>query len=294
MASLIPLLLPWLIVSVALVTGCASSGPIGSRQVVTEDAYRSADEVVERIPEAFTALPVERLAAQKERPVKVYRGILLVDDGGTMRERGPAPFGSRAALAEVLAARLRSSLGRRTRSGLPTTEPFALEQRTVRQLTGWRSRLFDAILALEPELMGPERKTLIIFSRADRVDEAVVRRIHALQARLGEGLCVHLVTVGDRSACFKLQDLQYCGTAATGAEIATPEAMAAFALRVFYGQPPDTDGDGVPNYKDRCPRTAHGLRVNWDGCPFDEARLLRLLPSEIHRAGATLPPPSSL
>ncbi len=35
------------------------------------------------------------------------------------------------------------------------------------------------------------------------------------------------------------------------------------------GPPPDADGDGVPDKKDKCPNTAAGARVDEKGCPID-------------------------
>jgi outer membrane protein OmpA-like peptidoglycan-associated protein len=34
-----------------------------------------------------------------------------------------------------------------------------------------------------------------------------------------------------------------------------------------YGCPPDSDGDGVPDYLDKCPGTPPGVKVDKDGCP---------------------------
>jgi OOP family OmpA-OmpF porin len=36
-----------------------------------------------------------------------------------------------------------------------------------------------------------------------------------------------------------------------------------------YGCPVDSDQDGVPNYLDKCPETASGVAVDKDGCPVD-------------------------
>ncbi|SEQ99655.1 Outer membrane protein OmpA and related peptidoglycan-associated (lipo)proteins [Solimonas aquatica] len=41
-------------------------------------------------------------------------------------------------------------------------------------------------------------------------------------------------------------------------------------LRYRFGPDPnDDDGDGVPNWRDRCPDTPKGVVVNADGCPLD-------------------------
>ncbi len=37
----------------------------------------------------------------------------------------------------------------------------------------------------------------------------------------------------------------------------------------FGPKPTDTDGDGVPDYRDRCPDTPTGVRVDDSGCPLD-------------------------
>ena len=294
-----------LIVLALLLNACATSGPVESQQVVTEDGYHAADQRIERIPEHFTPMSAPVLAAEKERPVTVSSGFVLIDDAGDMREKRPAPFDSRAGLAKVLAQRLRATLARPDFDGHQSSGPVALTSVSLRELDrGWSPQLAAGLAALAPQLSASRatvyntaatsKLALIIFSRAERVDEAAVRQVAELRSRLGERLCVHLVTVGDPSACFKLQAFNQCGTAVTGASIAEPEAMAGFALRVFYGDPLDSDGDGVANYQDQCPRTGRGMRVNWNGCPFDESRLMKLLPREITEQGWALPPPSSL
>jgi hypothetical protein len=278
--------------------GCATSPPVGAGQVVTGDGYRAANAVIERIPLAFTPMPAADLAAAKELPVRVTSGFLLIDDAGSMRAKGPAPFASRAALAEVLGERLRATLTPPGSYGRETTGPIRLSEQSLRALGGWSPTLVDGLAALAPRLRtnadAGVTTALIIFSRAERVEEPAVRQVRALQDELGERLCVHLVSVGDEAACFLLREFDRCGTAVRGADIASPETMAAYALRLFYGQPPDDDNDGVPNYKDRCPRTGPRVRVNWNGCPFDDAALMRLLPAEVTREGWLLPAPSSL
>jgi OOP family OmpA-OmpF porin len=45
---------------------------------------------------------------------------------------------------------------------------------------------------------------------------------------------------------------------------------AGLGVRYKFGDDPhDEDGDGVPNSRDKCPHTPHGVVVNSDGCPPD-------------------------
>ena len=40
-------------------------------------------------------------------------------------------------------------------------------------------------------------------------------------------------------------------------------------LNIAFGKPKDTDGDGVPDRKDKCPNTPTGVAVDPNGCPID-------------------------
>ncbi|SFQ49728.1 OmpA family protein [Hymenobacter arizonensis] len=40
-------------------------------------------------------------------------------------------------------------------------------------------------------------------------------------------------------------------------------------LNIAFGKPKDTDGDGVPDRKDKCPDTPAGVAVDPNGCPLD-------------------------
>jgi OOP family OmpA-OmpF porin len=69
-----------------------------------------------------------------------------------------------------------------------------------------------------------------------------------------------------------------CGFAVNADDIAAPEAMARYVREVFLGPAAapvalapssvaaDSDGDGVPDSRDRCPDTPAGVSVNADGC----------------------------
>lgn len=48
-----------------------------------------------------------------------------------------------------------------------------------------------------------------------------------------------------------------------------PVKMALAGSDSYYGGDVDSDGDGVPDGRDRCPNTPKGVVVNADGCPLD-------------------------
>lgn len=48
-----------------------------------------------------------------------------------------------------------------------------------------------------------------------------------------------------------------------------------------HGCPLDSDGDGVPDYRDRCPGTPPGVRVDEHGCPIEEDRVTKAAPDTL-------------
>jgi OOP family OmpA-OmpF porin len=49
----------------------------------------------------------------------------------------------------------------------------------------------------------------------------------------------------------------------------SPAPVVAAALPAPPAAEPDSDGDGVPDSRDKCPNTPHGVTVDADGCPLD-------------------------
>jgi len=272
-----------LLFALSMCHGCSWYRPLKPEQVVTQDAYKTADETIHHIDDDFTPVSVVQLAARKQRPVRYPRGLLLIDDGASMREPAPGFSGNRVELAVELMDRLTVTLVAPSPQSQPLAMTWiALESGQVSTLSGGRNdELSTALMQLESRLQGGADTALVLFSRADRMTEDTVRTVRGIQSRYGEHLCLHLVSVGDNTACFKLRDFNICGSAVRGEDIAGPEAMAAYALKLFYGDPLDTDGDGVYDYRDQLRGTPKNLRINWDGCPFDESALRNLLPDEI-------------
>jgi hypothetical protein len=247
--------------------------------VVTQDAYRSADETIQYISDSFIPISVVELAARRGQPVRYPRGWLLIDDEGGMKEPAVGFSGSRMQLALELSERLAATLAPPMQQ--PAVTGITLEIERVSVLDGSGGKLSVALAQLETRWPTGTPIPLLIVSRADRITEETVRMARRMRSRYGEGWCLHLISVGDKTACFKLRTFNTCGSAVRGEDIAAPETMAAYAIRLFYGDPSDQDGDGIVDYRDQCPDTLKDMRVNWDGCPFDEAALKRLLPGEI-------------
>ena len=271
-----PALVPFL--ALVITAGCSWDAPLRTQQVVTRDAYQSADETIQYVSDSFIPISVVELAARRGQPLRYPRGWLLIDDGGDLGEPAAGFSGSRAQLALALSERLVATVAppptRQAATGI------SLEIERVSVVGGSGGDLSVALAQLETRWPAGAPSPLLIFSRADRITEETVQTARRMRSRYGEGWCLHLISVGDKTACFKLRAFNTCGSAVRGEDIADPQTMAAYAMRLFYGDPSDHDGDGIEDYRDQCPDTPKGMRVNWDGCPFDEAALKRLLPAE--------------
>lgn len=88
-------------------------------------------------------------------------------------------------------------------------------------------------------------------------------------------LCVYTVHVGDapEGAAFlrELADVTGCGLARSEEGLRTARDLMGFQRTIFLGAAPamaprDSDGDGVMDGEDRCPRTPRGAEVDRRGC----------------------------
>jgi len=131
----------------------------------------------------------------------------------------------------------------------------------------------------------PGRSALVVFSRWQQMDEKANQAFSRLRqgalypngqkigeqviewkSQAGHPACIYVVGVGNSYSRQKLQDVDTCGFAQSADSIAQPQDMTHFVERILFAGPADRDGDGIFDYKDRCPDTAPGRIVGFDGC----------------------------
>jgi OmpA-OmpF porin, OOP family len=118
---------------------------------------------------------------------------------------------------------------------------------------------------------------VIIVSDWDELGFAPATAAESMKRQYGERLCIYPVMVGYDAQGVKLMEkvaqAGQCGFVSDAAKLTTVEAMDDFVEKVFFmkatSAPLDSDGDGVPDYLDKCPDTPKGVTVDKDGCPLD-------------------------
>ena len=104
---------------------------------------------------------------------------------------------------------------------------------------------------------------------------AAIAAAKDLKARYMNQVCIYTIQIGNdptgKALLDKIADVGGCGFAVNAADIATGPAMADYVTKVFLKKtdkpaPKDTDGDGVYDDADKCPRTPKGAEVNKVGC----------------------------
>jgi len=129
----------------------------------------------------------------------------------------------------------------------------------------------------------PGRTSLIVVSDSENILHGrTFKTVQKLKGVLGDRLCIYPILMDrdcdGRAVMAALVNVGGCGFAVGADEIASPQAMARYVQEVFLapaaapvGAAPfsgmtDSDGDGVPDGRDRCPNTPKDARVNVDGC----------------------------
>jgi OOP family OmpA-OmpF porin len=114
---------------------------------------------------------------------------------------------------------------------------------------------------------------LIIISDGKRAEDIQIQTLDQVKDQYKDRLCVYSILVGDdfkgRKFMKQLADKGKCGFTVNADDLASPEKMQAFVEKIFLSSTPDSDGDGVLDTKDKCPRTPIGVPVDEAGCPSD-------------------------
>ena len=112
---------------------------------------------------------------------------------------------------------------------------------------------------------------LIIISDGKGMDRREILSAKDLKNRFGDDICIYTVLIGDdpsgKKILEKIAKSSKCGLAINGDALLKPSGMDDFVRKIFLTKAlPDSDGDGVPDYKDDCPDTEPGLKVDEHGC----------------------------
>jgi OmpA-OmpF porin, OOP family len=122
---------------------------------------------------------------------------------------------------------------------------------------------------------------VIIVSDGEDMDQAPVEAAKALKGKFGDRLCIDTVQTGNdsdgKTILEQIAGASGCGFSTTTDRLAASSDLAGFVEGVFLAKPApmavlDSDGDGVPDNKDKCPNTPKGVKVDVFGCPLDSDR----------------------
>jgi OmpA-OmpF porin, OOP family len=130
--------------------------------------------------------------------------------------------------------------------------------------------------AKEDLASAPGKTTVLILSDGHNLDASPISAAMDLEAALGDKLCIFGVWTGNdeessgRYTLQQLSDIAGCGYTTSVATVASAPDMAGLVEAMLFDRhemlDPDSDGDGVPDSRDKCPNTPKGAKVDVDGC----------------------------
>jgi OOP family OmpA-OmpF porin len=133
------------------------------------------------------------------------------------------------------------------------------------------SPLNRALAAVAEDLAGTKSAAVIVITDGLHMGVKVVEAAKSLKARYGEHLCIYPIQIGDDAAARALLQRVAaaggCGAVASAEDLQPGSAVTTFVETALLYR--DSDGDGVPDYLDKCPNTPKGVKVDANGCPID-------------------------
>ncbi len=150
------------------------------------------------------------------------------------------------------------------------TNDYARALREIIDADG-ASPLAPTLISVGKDIFNLKGKTaIIIISDGQDMDLREVAAAEELKARYGEDICIYTIMIGNdpsgKQVLDKIAQAGQCGLAVNGDTLLAPEEMESFVREVFLTKTRDSDNDGVPDYKDNCPDTKPGLKVDENGC----------------------------
>ncbi len=146
------------------------------------------------------------------------------------------------------------------------------------------SPMESALAAAATDLeKAPGTTALLVVADGHRISKDALVETQALQDKFGNKLCIYSVWVGnedEQDGQFLLQEMSNiagCGSSESVNDLQSSTAIAQFvenmlftSTAIAYRAPvitaSDSDGDGVDDVNDKCPKTPAGAKVNSQGC----------------------------
>jgi OOP family OmpA-OmpF porin len=164
-----------------------------------------------------------------------------------------------------------------------STAEFSSAIENVKLPSGESSHpLARAITAVGEDLKSTQGPiAVIIVSDGEDMDQAPIEAAKNLNGKFGERLCIDTVQVGNDSSgktiLEQIAGASSCGFSTTADGLASASNLGNFVEKIFLTKSVpvaivDSDGDGVPDNKDKCPNTPKGVNVDVFGCPLDADR----------------------
>ncbi len=130
-----------------------------------------------------------------------------------------------------------------------------------------------SISAAADDLKAVDGRTAVIIVSDGISDDDTAGAVLRMKQTYGDKVAIYPILIGDdpagRKNMEKLARAGVGGFSETGDNLVTPENIADYVEKVFLAKITDSDGDGVPDSKDKCPDTPVGIRVDENGCPVD-------------------------